>query len=624
MKAYSGMDSYALMSVSDFPAPSHSMFGFRYFNLLQSECYPACFLSNINLVISAPTGSGKTIYVALSKALVLVKQKLGSWGLVAWNSQKFDAVTRYCKKDGVLSFFSDISLLLIDEVCLLMEFGLNICFSSLQKFDAEFNLIHYHEKIRQGELSRYVNLVFLNHPGELSRCVASLPFDDIGMVINSDINIYRLLFCMIEHPIAKIVLLTFSVKKGIPHDCLEKHTQDESGSLLKPFRRSLKAHAKYYFIFNTMKHLLHSSGNRTIADVIHVISHDDHMSGLQLRCNEKNLLNDLNTDKEGQLQFHVLADKGKKKMCIQTGDPAVCELSLNQDMNAICTNGCRISKSMKEYFIYRKNYKEALNRNLLAKSLNQKDTLFMQAFAFFPSNLFYLAATKVGELPRPRQGKRIARLDMIFEEYVCIDIHQKIFIKTMGESGKRKASTFPLYVFRYSTFTCTPIRSSFNLLEEELGEGTSNEIVTQVTEDVQAVETDEEDCKIITEKTVFDHIHRKANNLPFHVWLTSRQGRKPDCLTQEALQKTARSSRDTPVDQTCSAGHLQCLYSVFKNVSILAAYAVGNKIDASGVEALEAIMLRQHNVDWTRSSILFPCAGHCDFLVSMPVPVHGD
>lgn len=46
--------------------------------------------------------------------------------------------------------------------------------------------------------------------------------------------------------------------------------------------------------------------------------------------------------------------------------------AMSQDMNSICSNGCRIAKCMKEYFICRKNYKGALNSALLAKSLHQK------------------------------------------------------------------------------------------------------------------------------------------------------------------------------------------------------------------------------------------------------------
>lgn len=46
--------------------------------------------------------------------------------------------------------------------------------------------------------------------------------------------------------------------------------------------------------------------------------------------------------------------------------------AMSQDMNSVCSNGCRIAKCMKEYFIYRKNYKGALNSALLGKSLHQK------------------------------------------------------------------------------------------------------------------------------------------------------------------------------------------------------------------------------------------------------------
>ncbi|KAI7734384.1 hypothetical protein M8C21_024537 [Ambrosia artemisiifolia] len=172
------MDSYSLKSVSDLPDPFRSTFTFRYFNSLQSECFSACFHSDINMVISAPTGSGKTvlfelcilrllskffspegkfvhtkgtlktIYISPSKALVQEKlrswnQKLGSWGIncleltgdnesynirniqeadiVLTTPEKFDSVTRFGIKDGGLSFFSDISLVLIDEVHLLND-----------------------------------------------------------------------------------------------------------------------------------------------------------------------------------------------------------------------------------------------------------------------------------------------------------------------------------------------------------------------------------------------------------------------------------------------------------------------------------------------------------------------
>lgn len=45
----------------------------RYFNSLQSECFPVCFHSNANMVISAPTGSGKTVIFELCILRLLSK-----------------------------------------------------------------------------------------------------------------------------------------------------------------------------------------------------------------------------------------------------------------------------------------------------------------------------------------------------------------------------------------------------------------------------------------------------------------------------------------------------------------------------------------------------------------------
>ncbi|KAK4409653.1 DExH-box ATP-dependent RNA helicase DExH17 [Sesamum angolense] len=67
------MDTYALKAVSDLPAPFHSAFSFRYFNSLQSECFSTCFLSDVNMVISAPTGSGKTVLFELCVMRLLSK-----------------------------------------------------------------------------------------------------------------------------------------------------------------------------------------------------------------------------------------------------------------------------------------------------------------------------------------------------------------------------------------------------------------------------------------------------------------------------------------------------------------------------------------------------------------------
>jgi ATP-dependent DNA helicase HFM1/MER3 len=42
------------------------------------------------------------------------------------------------------------------------------------------------------------------------------------------------------------------------------------------------------------------------------------------------------------------------------------------ETNSICSNGCRIAKCMWEYFIYKKNYRSAINSMILANTLHQK------------------------------------------------------------------------------------------------------------------------------------------------------------------------------------------------------------------------------------------------------------
>jgi ATP-dependent DNA helicase HFM1/MER3 len=43
-----------------------------------------------------------------------------------------------------------------------------------------------------------------------------------------------------------------------------------------------------------------------------------------------------------------------------------------QEMNSICSNGCRIARCMREYFLYKKSYRSAINSMILANSLHQK------------------------------------------------------------------------------------------------------------------------------------------------------------------------------------------------------------------------------------------------------------
>ncbi|KAM3228613.1 hypothetical protein ACQJBY_059942 [Aegilops geniculata] len=684
-------DSYALRCVSDLPPPFRPVFGFRYFNSLQSECFPVCFLSDVNMVVSAPTGSGKTvlfelcilrllsrflttdwrfnllkgtqktIYIAPMKALVQEKMrdwkvKLGSLGinclemtgdseffnkkaihdsdLILTTPEKFDSMSRHGVRDGGLGFFSDIALVLIDEVHLLNDprgaaleavvsrikmlsrLGnmksaplANVRFiavsatisnaediaewllappEGIKRFGEEMRPVKLTTKVLgyapakndflfERRLQSFIFDILMQHSRgksalvfcstrkgaqEAAQCLsqtagslgysnpfmksmqqyehlreASLtcsdkqlqscivhgvgfhngglclkdrslveglflkgdlqilcttntlahginlpahtvvikstqffnkekgsyveyersmvlqmcgragrpPFDDTGTVVimtrRETVHLYenllsgcemvesQLLPCAVEHLNAEIVQLTVSditlaiewlkcsylyirikknpehygIKRGIPRDLLEKQMRDicvekihelgeygliwtdGDGFSLKPLEPG-RLMTKFYLKFDTMKLIVKASACCSLEDLLHIICRSAEISWIQLRRNEKKTLNDINSDKEGRLRFHVVSENGKKKKRIQTredkifvlandcltGDPLMHDLSLNQETNSICSNGCRIAKCMKEYFIYKRSYRSAINSMLLAKCLDQK------------------------------------------------------------------------------------------------------------------------------------------------------------------------------------------------------------------------------------------------------------
>ncbi|KAL5572762.1 hypothetical protein UlMin_022359 [Ulmus minor] len=989
------MDSYTLKSVLDLPAPFRTTFSFRYFNSLQSECFPVCFHSDVNMVVSAPTGSGKTvlfelcilrllsrfmsedtkfvhikgtlktIYIAPSKALVQEKlrhwnQRFGSLGIncleltgdnesyntkniqeagiILTTPEKFDAVTRHRLKDGGLSFFSDISLLLIDEVHLLNDTRgaaleaivsrikmlarnpemktsslalvrflaasatipniedlaewLEVPAQGIKRFGEEmrpvklttkvfgytpakndflfekrlqnyiFDILMLHsrgksalvfcstrkgaqeaaqklsqtamtfgysnpfikdreqqERLREVSLScsdkqmqSYILYGVGYHNGGLClkdrTLVESLflkgdirilcttntlahginlpahtviikstqhfnkekglymeydrstiqqmcgragrpPFDETGMVIimtrRDTVHLYenllngcemvesQLLSCVTEHLTAEVVQLTvsditkaiewmkcsylyvrmqknpgnYAVKKGISSNCVEKHLQevcvqqvnelskhqmiwtDEDGFLLKPLEPG-RLMTRYYLKFDTMKLIMQIPVNCTMENALLAICRAEENAWIQLRRNEKKPLNDINTDKDGRLRFHILTDNTKRKKRIQTreekifvlindcltGDPEIHDLSLTQDVNSVCSNGCRIAKCMKEYFIFKKNYKGSLNSTLLAKSLHQKlwddspyllkqlpgigmvtakalhsmeiksfDTLaeadprrieivtgrkypfgnhIKDSLLSLPPKVdmkveeiesqwrwktkLVITLTRMSQsleptkrhyadmfvgseednlilfhekirveefsspysatilLSNPQQGKLTVKADLIFDEYIGIDIHHRLVLTKESNSNlNKKMGNKPTSSFNPHQEMCTidedkallpqasleklqsptnyerdDFMPSFNILDEV--EAVIQGKLPVEIEEVEVDEEEEEECKIITEQEIFDHIREKAKSFPY-LGAASNSSYPPSIETLNLARKRTREKQ---------------------------------------------------------------------------------
>ncbi|XP_073150697.1 DExH-box ATP-dependent RNA helicase DExH17 isoform X2 [Henckelia pumila] len=502
----------------------------------------------------------------------------------------------------------------------------------------------------------------------------------------------RLLPCITEHLTAEIVQATvsditmaiewmkcsflyvrmkknpenYSIQKGLSGDRIEKHLQeicvqkvnelsryqmvwtDEDGFLLRPLEPG-RLMTKYYLKFDTMKHIIQSPANCSMEDVLQIICRAEEIAWIQLRRNEKKFLNDINNEKDGRLRFHVLDDKGKRKKRIQTreekifilvndcltGDPLVHDLSMSQDMNSVCSNGCRIAKCMKEYFLYKKSYRGALNSTLLAKCLHQKlwdDSQYLlkqlpgigmvtakallsmgiksfealseadprkielitgrkypygnhikESLLSLPPKVemvfketdgqkqgkskLLITLTRLSQpqnsikrhyadmmvgieednvilfhekirleefsspysavvlYTKPRQGKLIIKADLIVEEFIGIDLHQKAIITPEIDLNVHNYHPTKPSSIIHKDLTilkddndCTSNdqeveHSNSNKLTKKSNSMPSFELLDEEMED-NVTESEDADCKIINERTVFDHIRKKAKNLP--------------------------------------------------------------------------------------------------------------
>jgi len=68
---FDGPGNSKLISVSQLDKDFRTLFKFTNFNSVQSQCFKEIFDSDINMVISAPTGAGKTVSGAVVLRVVI-------------------------------------------------------------------------------------------------------------------------------------------------------------------------------------------------------------------------------------------------------------------------------------------------------------------------------------------------------------------------------------------------------------------------------------------------------------------------------------------------------------------------------------------------------------------------
>ena len=71
-----------LVSPNELPDRFRSVFSFQLFNAVQSKCFQTIYKSNDNLVLSAPTGSGKTIILELAICRLVSGRRSGQFKIV--------------------------------------------------------------------------------------------------------------------------------------------------------------------------------------------------------------------------------------------------------------------------------------------------------------------------------------------------------------------------------------------------------------------------------------------------------------------------------------------------------------------------------------------------------------
>ena len=84
-----------LVPVSDLPDQLGSIFPHKLLNAMQSKCFPTAFRTNDNLVLSAPTGSGKTLVMELAICRLLAQNRNADFKVIYQAPTKALCAERY-------------------------------------------------------------------------------------------------------------------------------------------------------------------------------------------------------------------------------------------------------------------------------------------------------------------------------------------------------------------------------------------------------------------------------------------------------------------------------------------------------------------------------------------------
>ncbi|GAA5808710.1 hypothetical protein MFLAVUS_002105 [Mucor flavus] len=242
-----------LRPTSEIPAPFNSVFKFGVFNVIQSKCLNDTFYENNNLVISAPTGSGKTVLMELtiirtflnygdnSKVVYIAPTKSNEFtgdtsfisvasirktSIIVTTPEKWDAITRRCIDSKQLMQL--IKLFLIDEVHILNEKRgacLEACVSRMQtighnlRFIAVSATVPNLQDIATWLKAKPITFSEEYRPIKLNRIVYAFPLHEPNMFLFERKLDWKLLDMIQKHSNSKPVLIFCSTRKSTEQSC---------------------------------------------------------------------------------------------------------------------------------------------------------------------------------------------------------------------------------------------------------------------------------------------------------------------------------------------------------------------------------------------------------------------